>query len=116
MAMAQKQSSRPGEEAKNIKAGHVTRQVHVQGFIWQWGTLYKASLLINSMALQGGYRATTHRQTAHSRLGGHVEQFLTDSKATPPRRNICDFFLFPKTNIQLKRRRHKDTADSSRIT
>jgi hypothetical protein len=34
MAMAQKQrSSRPGEEAKNIKAGHVTSQVHVQGFL-----------------------------------------------------------------------------------
>jgi len=34
MAMAQKQrSSRPGEEARNIKAGHVTRQVHVQGFL-----------------------------------------------------------------------------------
>jgi hypothetical protein len=34
MAMAQKQrSSRPGKEAKNIKAGHITRKVHVQGFL-----------------------------------------------------------------------------------
>jgi hypothetical protein len=34
MAMAQKQSSsRLGEEAKNSKAGHVTREVHVQSFL-----------------------------------------------------------------------------------
>jgi hypothetical protein len=62
------------------------------------------------MAFHGGCR-TTHRQTAHASLDGHVEQFLTDSKATAPIRNICDFFLFPKTNIQLKGRRNKDTAE-----
>ena len=61
------------------------------------------------MALQG--IPGDNAQMAHSILGGQVEQFLNHSKATAPRRNNCDLFLFPTMNIQLKGRRYKDTAE-----
>jgi hypothetical protein len=84
--------------------------VHVQGFLWQRGNSLQGQS-VNQQYGVSGRISGDNAQTAHSRLGGHVEQFQTHSKATAPRHNICDFFLFPKTNIQLKGHRYKDTAE-----